>query len=122
MPYDPLLVATSGLQRARFLLGDVENAALLLTDEEIAGMIAAFGWTEGVAQCADSLVSRFAQDPTSYEDEGGMKVNFYQRMEAWEKLAKRLRSGEIRPLENRGLGGGPASGELANPPMSGVRP
>lgn len=101
--YDGTAIGSSSKDRARHLLGDTGilkdeagSAVWLMSDEEIAALIATFGFNEGVAQCADGLSVRFAQSPDSYKDEAGVEVSWGERIDAWQNLAARLRSGTIQ--------------------------
>lgn len=118
--YDSEALATSSLYRARFQLGDTDSARPLLQDAEITGMIAVYGDAEGVAQLADGLVSKYAQEPDEYEDEGGVKVKWSYKVKIWQDLAKRLRAGEAKvdPEQFSAYAIAPLSG----PDVSGVRP
>lgn len=94
--YDGTHLEEAGRDRARFLLGDTDTSQALLQDEEIDALLATFAFKEAVAQCCDHLVSRFAQRPDDYQDEGGVKVKWTERVKAWQGLAKRLRSGDVQ--------------------------
>ena len=100
--YDGTILGTDSTMRARYQLGDTgrildddDETVWLLDQEEIEGMIVAYGYAEGVAQLADGLAVRFAQEPDEYEDEGGVKVRWTERVAQWVNLAKRLRAGDV---------------------------
>jgi hypothetical protein len=80
------------LQRTRFLLGDTNSAAALLQDEQISTMLAEFDFNEAVAQMARGLASQAAQDPDSYEADGGLKITFSKKIENWHNLAHDMRA------------------------------
>ena len=82
---------TIGLNRARFLLGDTDTTTALLQDAAILAMLASFDYNEAVAQLAMGLASDAAQDPDSYEADGGLKLVFAQKIKTWQALAKDLR-------------------------------
>ncbi len=99
------LLLSSPKDRARFQLGDTgvlkdEAGAVvwLVSDEEIGSFVALFGYAEGVAQIADALTVRFAQEPTLYQDEGGVKVEWGKRFEAWARLAQSLRTNATKTV------------------------
>jgi hypothetical protein len=97
--YDATALATSPKDRARDILGDKGDlinpedgsAIWLRTDEEIQALIDLFGFAEGVAQCAEALASRYAQEPDQYQDEAGMVVRWSFKVATWQALAARLR-------------------------------
>lgn len=105
--YDPSVLATDAVMRARYLLGDTGRlkddagaTVWLIDQEEIAGLLAgAPAFNEGVAQCADGLATRFAQEPNKYRDEAGVEIDWRDRVRTWLDLANRLRSGEVANTE-----------------------
>jgi hypothetical protein len=118
---------TSPKDRARFQLGDTGTMkdaegvkTWLLQDEEVEAFIDLWGYSEGVAQCADALATRFAQEPEQYEDEAGVKVVWSSRIKTWQNLANQLRSGIAKTTAN--MGSPILSGRLSGPDMTGVRP
>lgn len=122
--YDATLLATSELCRARFALGDASfalEADALLQDEEIEALITLFGYAEGVAQCCDALMSRFAQSPDEYKDEGGVDARWTERIKAWAALAKRLRGGEVQTGTEQVPTRFHAGAALTNPDMTEYR-
>lgn len=97
--YAPNLAADEGLNQARMELGDVGHIVddagdqqWILKDVEITALIAGYGYSEGVAKCADSCITRCAQQPDLYEDESQARVEWKSRIQAWKYLAARLRS------------------------------
>ena len=84
--------------RARFIVGDTGELldssgeqVWLLQDETIEALLSQFGYAEGVAQICEALISRFAQEPDQYEEEGGIQVRWSERIKAWKELARRMR-------------------------------
>jgi hypothetical protein len=118
--YDKSQLDTSHLFRARFQLGDTDHTNPLVDDDEINALITVYGYAEGVAQVADGLVSKFAQEPDEYEDEGGVKVKWGQKIKVWQDLARRLRDGiaKVDPSIVRS----PMIGTLTSPDLTGMRP
>lgn len=97
--YDPTLVINPPRDRARQLLGDTgEDPAgvFLLQDETILALLALFPFSEAVAELAEGLATRFAQQPDEYNDEGGTKVSWKKRVDQWNLLAMTRRSGDQR--------------------------
>lgn len=82
------------LNYARFLLGDVASDTRLLEDEEITGLISMHGFNEAVAQCAESCITRVAQQPDRYKDEAGVEAEWKVKLDGWIALAKRMRAGQ----------------------------
>lgn len=115
--YDKSGLATSTLYRARFQLGDTNEASPLLDDDEISAMVDVYGYAEGVAQLADGLASRYAQDPDEYEDEGGVRVRWNQKIKVWQDLARRLRAG-IALANQPTATAGPVSGSITGPDLT----
>lgn len=100
--YDKATLSSDPVMRARYMLGDTGRlkddagaTVWLLDQEEIDALITTFGFSEGVAQLADGLAVRFAQEPDKYADEGGVEIEWSSRINAWQSLANRLRTGEI---------------------------
>lgn len=92
--YDESNIQGNSLNYARFLLGDVTDESHILEDSEINALVAMHGFNEGVAQLAESCVSRVSQQPDQYKDEAGIDVAWTkQRVAHWNELAKRLRGG-----------------------------
>lgn len=117
----------TALDRARYALGDTgrlykDNVQVwLLKDETILAEIhPSKGYRQGVAFLADGLITRFAQEPDEYEEESGLKVRWNERIDAWERLAARMRS----PLpigESPAVGGSFEIARMAAPDLSGLR-
>lgn len=122
--YDSAQLGESELYRARFALGDsgftTEDEALL-QDEEIEALIEMYGYAEGVAQCCDALVTRFAQDPDEHEDEGKVRAKWTERIKAWKDLAKRLRAGTVTTSTALVPTGFSAGGAITLPSMTDYR-
>lgn len=84
------------LDHARLALADTDSANQLLQDETIVAKLSVFGYLEGLAQLADSLAVRAAQDPTRYaEGSVGLTAEWTDRVAAWRKLADDCRAGGI---------------------------
>lgn len=90
------------LDRARLLLGDTGtikdsggDPLWLLDNATIDALIQAEGFAEGVAQAAEALITRFAQEPDELTEEGdrGLSLKWTERVSAWRELAARMRSG-----------------------------
>lgn len=126
--YDKTLLAAVPLYRARFQLGDkgdlrdpeTNDQVWLVDDDEISALIAINGYAEGVAQCADALAVRFAQEPDEYTDEAGVKVKWSLKIATWQNTAKQLRAG-VTKTATIPVGGRPVSGKTIGPDMTGVR-
>lgn len=117
--YDKTALKTDPVMHARYMLGDTGRlkddagaTVWLLDQEEIQGLIDLNGFNEGVAQLADGLVTRFAQDPDKYADEGGVETEWTERIKAWKELAKSLRSGAVK--SSSVATGRPLASPLAN--------
>lgn len=117
----------NSVDRARRLLADTGSildasgvALWEYTDEEIAGWIQVDGFAEGVAKLADSLATKFSREPSSYADDGGLRVEFKERIAQLSKLAKELRGAVITnsPVPS---GGNFIGGVLPNPSTAGLR-
>lgn len=124
--YNAEQLSTSALYRARFALGDkgqmTDDAGSViwhLSDEEINSLIAQYGYAEGVAQLAEGLAVQFAQEPDQYDDEGGVKVRWGDRIKAWLELARSLRQGASR--DNSKIDSRQLLGTLSQPDVSGIR-
>lgn len=116
--YDPSLPTER--DNARLLLGDIDTANYLLKDVTIDSMISQFGYREGVAQLATSLAVRFAQDPGTYEADGGVKLQWSERVAMWRALAKDMRA-VIEPPSPAVIRSGASSGVLSTPDTSKLR-
>ena len=88
---------TSDRDYARLLLGDTDVPTNALhQDETYDKCMTDLGFNLGVALLADSLVTRFAQEPEEYEQaESGASIKLRERLKAWKEIASKLRSGEI---------------------------
>ena len=81
---------------ARLALNDLDSANAFFDDETIEAKLASFGYLEGVAQLADSLAVRAAQDPDKYaEGSAGLTSEWSERVSAWRRLADDLRGGRV---------------------------
>ena len=106
--------------RVRYMLGDTETTAPLLDDGEIASMLSLQPFNEAVAQLAEGLAVRFAQEPDKYDADGGLSQSWTQRVDAWFKLAERMRSVVMvadAPVPRSGVSGG----TLKQPDASNLR-
>lgn len=98
--YDPSLAA--GRDKVRFYLGDTDSAAALMTDEEIAAMLALAGSEiEAAARCADSLAARYARRTSVSID--GFSVSGADKARAFRELAASLRATAVQNMPG-GLG------------------
>lgn len=105
---------------ARELLGDTAVTAgtttipqdvALLSDEHIDQVITDRGsLAHGIAWLADELVTRFAQQPSSTSI-GGISASWQERIDAWTRLAARMRSEGIAPVPPT-TGRGPLIGRI----------
>ena len=73
--------------------GDITEP--LLQDETIDAKLAAWGYSEALAQLADALATEYAQRPDSYQEYQGLTMRWSERVSAWRELAKLARSGKI---------------------------
>lgn len=118
--FNPELAPTDPLHRARRLLADVGEIVDEMgvpvwqySNEEISGWITADGFNEGVAKLAQSLATKFAQEPVTYKDDGGIEIDFRERIKTLRELAADLRrniSAEVNPLGASRFMGGQLSG------------
>lgn len=119
MSYDPAVLTAK--DRARLILGDTGalrdssgGVVWLIPDETIQSRIDGLGFQPGLAELADSLATRFSQEPDEYEDESGVRVRWNERIEEWRRIAAAARKGTVggfgRPQKGRyrsgKLGGG----------------
>lgn len=102
------------------LLGDTDTINYLLRDVTIDAMISQFGYREGVAQLATSLAVSKAQDPSSYKADGGVEVQWSERVAMWRALAKDMRT-TIEPPSSPVVRSGSAGASLRNPDTSKLR-
>lgn len=75
----------------RFLIGDTDNTAQLVTDEEIAYMLAQEGTsTSAAARICRSLAAKYAR----YMDQsvGDLSISYSQRYQQFSELAVKLES------------------------------
>lgn len=107
--FDPTLAPTIPLDRARRLLFDTgemtdENGVAVwhYSNEEVSGWITADGFNEGVAKLAQSLATKFAQEPVRYRDDGGVDYDFGPRIAQLNLLASQLRSNISREIPTGG--------------------
>jgi hypothetical protein len=117
----------NSVDRARRLLADTgellsEGGIVVFefTDEEIAGWIEVDGFAEGVAKLAGSLAIKFSREPSSYADDGGLRVEFKERIAQLNKLAKDLRA-QVVTNTPAPEGGVFVGGTLLNPSTAGLR-
>lgn len=84
------------LDHVRLGLGDVDASGPLLDDETILAKVGLFGYVEGLAQLADALAVRVAQEPTAFgEGSAGLSVKWDERIAAWRQLARDCRAGLV---------------------------
>lgn len=71
----------------RFRLGDTDVAAALLSDEEIAAVLALKGDDQDAAclTLAKGLLARWSREPVKVEADG-TKLDFSERVPAWREL------------------------------------
>ena len=88
----------------RLALGDTPTGQVtgtvddpLLQDETIQGKLVAFGYAEALAQLAEGLITLVGQRPSSYAEQGGLKVQWAERVQAWRDIVDACRNGRIRP-------------------------
>jgi hypothetical protein len=98
--FDPTLPTKK--DHIRLALGDAHANAesgpvadALLPDELISATISIHGYSEALAQLADSLVARFAQQPDYMAESGGVTVRWSERISVWKSIAERARAGQI---------------------------
>lgn len=83
--YNELL--PTDMDRARALLGDSDDTAVLFSDEHINAVLTAQGSLyAGLAWLAFELVSRFEQDPVRFSNAAG-SMDFSERLKTWRRLA-----------------------------------
>lgn len=87
--YDAAL--TTARDRMRFLLGDTDTSAPLLDDTTYDTLLSTVGETEGTAQAAEALASRYAQEPDQIGLGGDLQAQWRERVKTWLALAARLR-------------------------------
>jgi hypothetical protein len=93
--FDPTLPTLR--DHARLALSDLDAAAPLLDDGTMDAKLSQLGYLEGLAQLADALAVRAAQDPNKYaEGAAGLSAEWSQRVESWRRLAEDCRSGAIQ--------------------------
>ncbi|MBE3039936.1 MAG: hypothetical protein IMZ62_14150 [Chloroflexi bacterium] len=93
------------LDHVRFALGDTDTTAPLIVDATITALLTEFGYAEALAQCADALVALFGQKPDTYDESGGLKFSWRERIKAWQKVADNARSGKVTaPGATRSVG------------------
>lgn len=98
--FDPAL--GTPLDHIRLALGDHHSDSVagpvtdpLLLDAVIQAKVDALGYVEALAQLAESLAARFAQQPDEYSESGGLRFKWSERVTQWLELARRARSGQI---------------------------
>lgn len=133
--YDETNISGPTRDRMRSRLGDTgvlkdpesDGRLWLLSDAELDAMTLAYKpeppatpvpgwWSLTVADAAESLAIRFAQSPEVYTDEGGARVEWRGRVQAWTALASRLRA-EV-DAKTQGIGPTFAVGQMAGPDLS----
>lgn len=92
----------------------------LLADETIDGMLSKFTYGESLAQLADSLASRFAQEPDRISD-SGVSVSWKDRVATWRQLAKDARAGKYIPPTATAVDRGPVIGLIEAPDVTQLR-
>ena len=125
--FDPTLAPTDPVHRARRLLSDVGELKDITgavvwnySNEEIQGWITVDGFNEGVAKLAQSLATKFAQEPVKYSDDGGVAIDFGPRIDTLRNLARDLRSNISREIP-RGTGAAQfVGGQLSGPSLKGL--
>lgn len=91
--YNPLLSST--LDHARFHLGDTNENAPLLDDNTITSQLNTYGWSQGLANLASGLLSRYGREPVKYDEGGGIIVDLTGRLEEWRRLYTNAINGRI---------------------------
>lgn len=89
--YSTALTNTS--DHIRFALADTDVTNAILSDEEINAKISAYGFSEALAQCADAIATKLAQEPDSYSEDGGISISYKSRIDAMNKIAEKARAG-----------------------------
>lgn len=82
------------LDYARMYLGDVEDP-WLLSNETITNALSRHGWSQGMFNLVQGLISRAAQEPVKYDEGQGSMVDFTGRLAEWNKLKRDFASGKI---------------------------
>jgi len=84
--YDPTLPTDKDV--VRLYLGDTTSPELL-TDAQIEAVLALYpsNISAAISVLAQSLVTRFAQQPTSITLPSGLSISYAERIKAWAALA-----------------------------------
>lgn len=81
--YDP--GSPDDITRVRFHLGDTDEAAAILTDEEISFAIdMAGGWEAAVIACIQTIIGRLAGEPDFRAD--WLSVDSSEALDTWRQL------------------------------------
>jgi len=78
----------------RLALGDTNMSSVLLADETIEAKLAAFSYTEALAQLAEGLATLYAQKADKKRF-GDVSEEWSKRIDAWTDLASRARAGLV---------------------------
>lgn len=120
--FDPAL--GSWRDHLRLALGDTTQGQHFLENETYDAKLAAFGYSEALAQCAEALVSRFSQEPDRYAEGGsGLDLTWSSRLDGWKRLIESCRSGKtLEPHSGASVGSESVIvGELVNPERKEMR-
>ena len=92
--YDVTLITDHGLNQMRFELGDTlveePEKTAYLSDEEYLTAIQSSSWKRAKLRLIETLLRRFSYEVDTTVE--GLKLNLHQRVEAWEREYKRLKS------------------------------
>jgi hypothetical protein len=85
----------------RLALGDAAAATgsvtgALLQDASIQTKLAQCGYLEALAQLAESLIAQYGQQPDEYDERGGIRLKWSERINAWKTIADHARTGKTR--------------------------
>lgn len=90
---------TSQKDHVRYLIGDTDvsdnGLYAMLSDESITSALSSYGWLGGIAFLAQGLLTRFAQEPTKFDEGEGLTIDLSERLDAWRQLLSDARSGKI---------------------------
>lgn len=116
--FDPALATKR--DEARMWLGDYHTNAsagvvanAYFQDATYDAKIAAYTFPEAVAQLANALVSKYANQPDLYEEGHSLKLEWRARLATWRAIAAEARKSGAKPSVN--YRPGIALGQMTNP-------
>lgn len=93
MSYDDTL--PTDMDKARALLGDIDEADELRTDDHYEALLTRYDLNSTVAFVAQSLATEYARKPGSVTLPNGLSVSWRDRVAAWQALATQMRAGGV---------------------------